>query len=82
MTTEQTYNITKTLKAKNENCPLPTVKTAAAIKELNNGDIIKIIITDSASKKDLPVFVQRMGHKILKIIEEEVETQVIVQVVK
>lgn len=82
MSSQQNYNITKTIEAKNENCPLPTVKTAAAIKELNNGDIIKIIITDSASKKDLPVFVQRMGHKVLEIIEGEIETQVIIQVVK
>lgn len=82
MAQQSTYNIIKVIEAKGENCPLPTVKTAAAIKELNNGDIIKIIVTDSASKKDLPVFVARMGHKILEVVTGEIETQIIVQVVK
>lgn len=75
-------NITKTIEAKNENCPVPTVKTALAIKELKNGDILKIIITDTASKKDLPVFIKRMGQKILEVSEKNQETEIIIEVVK
>ncbi len=47
------FNITKTLDAKGVSCPMPVVKTKQAIDDLEEGDILEVLATDSGSMSDI-----------------------------
>ncbi len=51
MTTE--LDITETLDVTGVSCPIPVVKTKQAIDELDQGDILEVIATDSGSMSDI-----------------------------
>lgn len=47
------YNITETLDVKGESCPMPVVKTKAAIDDLDANDVLEVLATDSGSMSDI-----------------------------
>jgi TusA-related sulfurtransferase len=51
MSTE--YTVTETLDVKGESCPMPVVKTKQAIDDLNEGDVLEVLATDSGSMSDI-----------------------------
>ncbi len=56
---ERDLDIKKTIDTSGMSCPVPLLKTKKALKELDSGDILKIISTDPGSEKDLP----KLGNK-------------------
>ena len=55
----------------NETCPVPLVETRKALREASQGDIIEIKGTHSSSKKEIPMAVKSMGHKLLNIDQND-----------
>jgi tRNA 2-thiouridine synthesizing protein A len=53
-----------------ETCPVPLVETRKAIRKAQKGDIIEVIGTHPASKKEIPMAVKAMGLELLGIEEE------------
>lgn len=51
-------------------CPIPIVKTAKAIQQLQPGQILEIIADDEGIKKDLPNWCKTSGHEFLGLEEE------------
>ena len=47
------YDITETLDVKGLSCPMPIVKTKQAIDELEAGDVLEVVATDSGSVSDI-----------------------------
>lgn len=47
------YDITETLDVKGASCPMPVVKTKAAIDDLAEGDVLEVLATDSGSMSDI-----------------------------
>ncbi len=47
------YDITETLDVKGQSCPMPIVKTKGAIDDLDEGEILEVISTDSGSMSDI-----------------------------
>jgi len=47
------YDITETLDVKGLSCPMPIVKTKGAIDELEMGDVLEVVATDSGSMSDI-----------------------------
>jgi TusA-related sulfurtransferase len=47
------YTATETLDAKGESCPMPVVKTKQAIDDLDEGDVLEVLATDSGSMSDI-----------------------------
>ncbi|WP_247728803.1 sulfurtransferase TusA family protein [Halovivax limisalsi] len=47
------YDITETLDVKGQSCPMPVVKTKGAIDDLDEGQILEVVATDSGSTSDL-----------------------------
>ncbi len=66
------------LDARGLQCPMPSVKTALALEQLDGGQIVKVLVDDPTSKKDLPQWARGNGHQILGIedIEGHVEIYV------
>lgn len=58
--------ITKTLDLKGLSCPLPIVKTAQAIKELQSGDLIEALATDPGSKADFTAWCKSTGNELVE----------------
>ncbi|RQH02288.1 sulfurtransferase TusA family protein [Natrarchaeobius oligotrophus] len=47
------YDTTKTLDVKGQSCPMPIVKTKQAIDDLDAGDVLEVVATDSGSMSDI-----------------------------
>lgn len=51
-------------------CPMPIVKTAKAIKEMQAGQILKVISTDAGSPPDMAAWSRQTGNELLLSSEE------------
>ena len=47
------YDTTETLDVKGQSCPMPVVKTKQAIDDLEAGDVLEVVATDSGSMSDI-----------------------------
>lgn len=56
-------------------CPLPLLRLKKALKEMQTGEIVRVIATDPAAHLDFGVFIEQVGHDMLKI-ENEAERQI------
>jgi len=46
-------------------CPMPIVKTTKAMKELESGQILKMISTDAGSPPDIAAWSRQTGNELL-----------------
>ncbi|MEW6083137.1 MAG: sulfurtransferase TusA family protein [Chloroflexota bacterium] len=46
-------------------CPMPIVNTAKAMKELQSGQILKMISTDAGSPPDIEAWSRQTGNELL-----------------
>ena len=51
-------------------CPMPIVKTAKAMKELEHGQVLKVLATDRGSITDVPAWAETTGHELVEWHEE------------
>ncbi|MCE5295518.1 MAG: sulfurtransferase TusA family protein [Euryarchaeota archaeon] len=50
-----------------KNCPVPLIEMRKALRKASNGDIIEIVGTHPASKKEIPMAVQSLGQELLDV---------------
>ena len=48
-------------------CPMPIVKTAEAIKQLRQNEVLEVVADDKGIKQDMPAWCQATGHEFLGI---------------
>ena len=63
-------DFTKELDASGLNCPMPILRAKKALKELQTGDVLRIVATDPGSVKDFEAFAKQTGHELLESREE------------
>ena len=63
-------DFTKELDASGLNCPMPILRAKKALKELQSGDILRIIATDPGSVKDFEAFAKQTGNELLESTED------------
>lgn len=61
---------TKELDASGLNCPMPILRAKKALKDLNSGDVLRVVATDPGSVKDFEAFAKQTGHELLESGEE------------
>lgn len=54
-----------------ETCPVPLVETRKAIRRASPGDIVEVVGTHPASKKEIPMAVKALGLELLNIKEDK-----------
>ena len=54
----------------NETCPVPLVETRKALRKAQPGDIVEVVGTHPASKKEIPMAVKALGLELLDVQEE------------
>ena len=50
-------------------CPMPIIKTAARVKRLNKGDVLKVLSDDPGIKEDMPAWCITSGNELIRIDE-------------
>jgi tRNA 2-thiouridine synthesizing protein A len=53
-----------------ETCPVPLVETRKALRKAAQGDIVEVIGTHPASKKEIPMAVKALGLELVELTEE------------
>lgn len=62
--------IVRSLDLKGLSCPLPIVKTAQAIKELQSGEVIEALATDPGSVPDFTAWCKSTGNELVEHSED------------
>lgn len=52
-------------------CPIPVVKTNLAIKEMTDGEVLKVLATDKGALTDFPAWAEDTGNTLLSSGEED-----------
>ena len=52
-------------------CPMPVVKTMKAIKQMEIGQVLKLIATDPGAPPDMAAWSRQTGNQILEQHEED-----------
>ena len=60
-------DVTVTLDTTGLLCPLPVYKAALALKELNTGEVLRLICTDPGSLEDIPAMARQRGDALLGV---------------
>lgn len=58
--------IDREVNARGLNCPLPLMKAQKALGEMQSGQTLKVIATDSGSMRDFLTFANESGHQMLE----------------
>ena len=58
--------IDKELDARGLNCPLPLMKTKKTLTEMQTGQVLRVVATDSGSVHDMLAFTKKAGHEMLE----------------
>ncbi len=51
-------------------CPLPVIKTAQAMKELSQGEVLELLATDPGVEPDMVAWTGRTGNELLGITQQ------------
>jgi TusA-related sulfurtransferase len=58
--------IDKELDARGLNCPLPLMKTKKTLTDMQVGQVLRVVPTDSGSVNDMLAFTKKAGHEMLE----------------
>ena len=61
------------LDAKRLLCQLPVIRTQDKVKQLQKGDVLKVVCTDPGVMQDIPTWCRINGHKVLQTQSDENE---------
>lgn len=66
-----TISFDQTLDCSGLLCPMPIIKTSKAIKQLEVGQVLRVISTDSGSPPDMAAWSRQTGHELLDSSQDE-----------
>jgi TusA-related sulfurtransferase len=56
-----------TVNVRGETCPVPLVETRKALRKASPGDVITVVGTHSASRKEIPMAVEALRLQLLSV---------------
>nr|BCX01124.1 MAG: hypothetical protein KatS3mg041_1170 [Bacteroidota bacterium] len=63
------YTIKQEVDARGMACPGPLMELVRMAKKAQPGDVIAVISSDPGSIKDIPAWAEKVGHRLLEVIE-------------
>jgi tRNA 2-thiouridine synthesizing protein A len=69
----ETMEFQKELDARGLNCPLPILKAKKALAEMQSGEVLRIVATDSGSVRDFQAFAKQTGNALLSHTQQNGE---------
>jgi TusA-related sulfurtransferase len=70
---------TRTLDARGSYCPGPLMELIRAIREGAVGDVIAVWSTDAGSRNDIPMWVEKAGHRLVAIETRDGYDEIVVE---
>ena len=64
-------DVDQTLDCKGLSCPMPIMKLAKTMKQMESGKILELLATDPGSKPDVPAWCNKTGNELLETAEED-----------
>lgn len=58
-------HISKEVDARGLNCPLPILKAKKALADMESGQLLKVIATDTGSLRDFKAFAKQTGNELI-----------------
>ena len=58
--------IDKEIDTRGLNCPLPILKAKKALAEMDSGQLLKVLATDSGSLRDFQAFAKQTGNELVE----------------
>ncbi len=72
-------NILKTIDLKGLLCPMPVVKMAKAIKEIQPGEVLEAYATDPGVMADIPAWCRTTGNELVTIEKQDKQFHFVVR---
>ena len=69
----------KTIDVRGLLCPFPILKAEENIRKLEVGQILEILATDPKTKKDIPAWVAKKGHRLLLMDDEWISIRFLIK---
>ena len=60
-------------------CPLPVLKAKKALRPLEAGTLLKVLVTDPSAPKDFRALCETAGHRFVSETQEEKMTTLIIE---
>lgn len=73
---------TVVIDARGSFCPGPLLELIRGIKEAEVGDVLAVRSTDRGSKVDIPIWVEKAGHRLLGIVARDGYDEIVVEKVR
>ena len=70
---------TRTIDARGSFCPGPLMELIRAIRDGQVGEVIAVRSTDKGSRTDIPLWVQKAGHRLIGVTEQEGFDEIVVE---
>ncbi len=77
--TETAIAIDRTVDARGSFCPGPLMELIRAIRESAVGDVIAVYSSDKGSKIDIPMWVDKAGHRLVALEAHDGYDEIIVE---
>ena len=61
-------------------CPIPAIRTARVLSEMNSGQVLEVLATDPMAEVDLAVVCQRGGHELVATNHHDETIHVLIRV--
>lgn len=74
-----TVNIDRSIDARGMPCPGPLMSLIGAIREGEVGTVIEVLSSDEGSKTDIPAWIDKAGHEMVEVVEDEGFTHFIIR---
>lgn len=71
--------VDKVIDARGSHCPGPLMELIKAIRRAKVGEVIAVYSSDSGSKTDIPLWVNKAGHELIGIYERDGYTEFVVR---
>jgi len=74
------FKIDVELDCKGMFCPMPIIQLKKATKNMQPGQVLRLVATDPGSKRDVPAWAEKTVNEILESSEEDKEYTFIIKV--
>lgn len=70
---------TRTIDARGSFCPGPLMELIRGIRESQVGDVLAVRSTDAGSRTDIPLWVEKAGHRLIALVALDGFDEIVVQ---
>jgi TusA-related sulfurtransferase len=71
--------VSRTIDARGSYCPGPLMELIRGIRESRVGDVIAVLSTDHGSKVDIPKWIDKAGHRLVGVEEQDGFDRIVVE---